>query len=121
MSERRTCSVCGTEGLEGECPVCAAAWEKRRPADEMSPEERVAALDALPEKLEIEFSKIHRRVEELVGRPVFTHEMGTQGMAYLRHEILTGHKPDLDGILAKLPHDKPVIPVELPPEEPANA
>lgn len=109
MAEERTCSVCGTEGLTGECPVCAAAWEKRRPAEEMTREERTAALDALPEKLEIEFSKIHQRIEELVGRPVFTHEMGT--MAYLRHEILTGDIPSLDGIMAKFPADKPVIPI----------
>jgi hypothetical protein len=77
----------------------------------MNPDERAAALDALPERLEIEFAKIHQRVEELVGRPVFTHEMGTEGMQYLRHEILTGHQPDLEGVLAKLPHDKMVVPV----------
>lgn len=111
MAKERTCSVCGTEGLTDECPVCVAAWEKRRPAEEMTRDDRAAALDALPGILEIEFSKIHQRIEELVGRPVFTHEMGTKGMAYLRHEILTGDVPSLEGIMAKFPADKPVIPV----------
>lgn len=32
MSER-TCSVCGTPGLTGECPVCVEAWENRKPAE----------------------------------------------------------------------------------------
>ena len=114
MSER-TCSVCATKGLTGECPVCAAAWEKRRPAEEMTGEERAAALDALPKKLEIEFPKIHQRVEELVGRPVFTHEMGTDGMKYLRHEILTGGVPSLEGVMAKLPADAEIIPVAVDP------
>ena len=62
--------------------------------------------------LEIDFDKLHQRIEELVGRPVFTHEMGTSGVDYLEHEILTGTHPDFDGILAKLPEGKPVAVVE---------
>lgn len=110
-SEPRTCSVCGTPDLTAECPVCVAAWEKRPRADTMSAEERAAALDAIPERMEIDFAKIHEWIEELVGRPVFTHELGTDRMQYLRHEILTGNRPTLDGIIAKLPPDKPVIPI----------
>lgn len=105
----RTCSVCGTPDLTAECPVCASAWEIREPAESMTREQRAKALRQIPEKLEIEFAKIHQRVEELVGRPVFTHEMGTSGMANLEHEILTGHVPSLGGVLAKIPDDKSVI------------
>lgn len=108
MSRERTCSVCGTPGLTGECPICAEAWEHRAAAEGMTREERARALREIPEILEIDFAKVHQRIEELVGRPVFTHELGTGGMAYLEHEILTGVAPSLDGVLSKFPADKPV-------------
>lgn len=114
----RTCSVCGTKGLTGECPICAEAWEHRQPADEMTPEERLEAFDAIPEKLEIDFSKYHKRIEELVGRPVWTHEMGTKGTELLRYEIISGNQPTFEGILAKIPPDKQVFVVEV--EEPKD-
>lgn len=107
-SEARTCKRCGHPDLYEACPTCLAEWENRRDASEMTPEERVAEFDSW-DSLEIEFAKIHQRIEELVGRPVFTHELGTSGVPYLHHEILTSERPGLDGILAKLPADKPVL------------
>jgi hypothetical protein len=75
----------------------------------MTPEERLAEFRSPGAILEIDWPKVHQRIEELVGRPVWTHELGTGGMAYLEHEILTGHHPSMEGVLAKLPADKPVI------------
>lgn len=80
----------------------------------MTPEERRAEYRSWGGILEIDFSKVHQRIEELVGRPVWTHELGTSGIPYLEHEILTGEHPGLDGVMAKLPHDKPIIPVVVP-------
>ena len=77
----------------------------------MTPEERIEEFRSW-DRAEIAFPKIHQRIEELVGRPVWTHEMGTSGMAYLEHEIRTGERPSMEGVLAKLPHDKPVIVVD---------
>lgn len=78
----------------------------------MTPEERLAEFRSWGPVLEIDWPKLHQRIEELVGRPVWTHEMGTSGIPYLEHEILTGQHPSMDGVLAKLPADKPVIVVE---------
>lgn len=105
----RTCSRCGTEDVESACPTCTTEWETRRDAAEMTPEERLAEFDSWGPILEIDFPKLHQRIEELVGRPVWTHEMGTGGTAYLRSEILTGDHPSIEGVFAKLPVDKPVI------------
>lgn len=112
MSEPRTCTRCGTPNLTEACPKCTAEWEARRDASEMTPEERLAEFRSWGGVLEIDFAKVHQRVEELVGRPVWTHEMGTSGLPYLEHEILTGTHPTMEGVLAKLPADKQIFVVE---------
>lgn len=112
MSDKRTCTRCGTPDLTEACPVCTAEWENRPDAATMTPEERLAEFRSWGNVLEIDFAKVHQRIEELVGRPVWTHEMGTSGVPYLEHEILTGQHPSMDGVLAKLPVDMPVIAVQ---------
>ena len=83
----------------------------------MTPEERVAELRLLcgtPIGGVAEyptFPDIHKRAEELMNRPVWTHEFFDTDLLY--HEILTGTKPSMEGILAKLPHGKPVIVMEV--------
>ena len=77
----------------------------------MTPQERAEELDRWDGILEIDFAKFHQRIEELVGRPVLTHEMASSVWPYLRHEILTGERPGIEGVLAKLPAHLPVIPV----------
>lgn len=108
----RTCTRCGHEGLTEACPTCTVEWENRRDASEMTPEERLAEFRSWGGILEIDWPKVHQRIEELVGRPVWTYEMGTIGTPYLEHEILTGQHPSMAGVLAKLPADKPVIVVD---------
>jgi uncharacterized Zn finger protein (UPF0148 family) len=112
VSDPRTCTRCGTPDLTQACPVCTLEWENRREAVEMSPEERLAEFQSWGPVLEIDFDKLQQRIEELVGRPVWTHELGTSGVAYLEHEILTAQHPSLDGVLAKIPADKQVIVVD---------
>lgn len=104
----RVCTRCGTRCSEA-CPTCTAEWEGRRDATDMSPEERLAEFRSWGPVLEIDWPKVHQRIEELVGRPVFTHEMGTTGLPYLEHEIVTGTQPSMEGVLAKLPPGKPAV------------
>jgi len=111
MTER-TCSRCGTRCTEA-CPTCTVEWENRRDAVDMTPEERLAEFRSWGGTLEIDWPKVHKRVEELVGRPVFTHELGTAGVPYLEHEILTGQHPSLEGVMAKLPDGVPVVTVGI--------
>jgi hypothetical protein len=109
MSAPRTCTRCATPDLTEACPVCTEEWENRRDVAEMTPEERLEEFRSWGPILEIDFPKVHQRYEELIGRPVWTHELGTAGVPYLEHEILTGSTRAWTGVLAKLPHDKPVI------------
>lgn len=108
----RICTRCGTE-TDTYCPTCTEAWEARPNVETMTAEERATELETW-KVCEIEFAKIHQRIEELVGRPVWTHEMAD--FAYLVHETLTGERPTMEGVLAKLPADKPVA-VALRQEE----
>jgi hypothetical protein len=112
MSDPRTCSRCGTEGVIEACPRCTEEWENRRDVASMTADERLAEFRSWTGILEIDWPKVHQRIEELVGRPVWTHEMGTSGMPYLEHEILTGTHPTMEGVLAKIPADKQVIVLE---------
>lgn len=59
------------------CPKCMEEFKNRRPADEMTGDERAAECQRLRSgRLSQPFSQIQTRFEELVGRPVWTHELG---------------------------------------------
>jgi len=73
-SNMRTCHVCGTV-TDNFCPTCLKDFETRTPADAMSLSERVAELRLLCGPLEIPIDKLHQRIEELMGRSVWTHEL----------------------------------------------
>ena len=90
------------------CPTCMVEFPGPIPD---TAEQRAAELERiLPAPLPVPFEMMHERIERLVGRPVYTHEMAYP--EYLAHEIRTGQVPSLEGIIAKFPHDKPVIVVE---------
>lgn len=74
MSPVRACHLCGTL-TDDWCPTCTAAFPERRNADQMTGDERAAELALWYGPLEIEFALMHQRIEELVGRPVWTHEL----------------------------------------------
>src|SRR5688500_9429688 len=76
-SELRTGTRCGHEGLTAACPTCTTEGEHRRDVAGMTPEERLEEFRSWGDVLEIDFAKVHKRIEELVGRPVWTHELGT--------------------------------------------
>ena len=59
------------------CPECLALWPNLPHPLEMSGEERVAEMTLLAGITTVPFSMIHQRIEALVGRPVYTHEIGT--------------------------------------------
>jgi hypothetical protein len=114
MAERN-CSRCGTT-TTGECPTCTAWFEHRPAASAMTPTERVAELRTWFPILEISFSKMHQRIEELVGRPVWTHEL--VDMEALCREIETATPATFDEVIGKLPSGKPVIVVEVDDDAP---
>jgi hypothetical protein len=100
----RTCSRCSTECADKEyCPTCVAAFPSRRDAKTMAPAERVAEFKSWA-IVEIPFSMIHQRIEELVGRPVWTHEMAFPKQ--LIAEIESGNGAMMVDVIEKIPVEK---------------
>jgi len=79
----------------------------------MTPEERVAEFEMWEGPLEIPIRMLHKRLEELVGRPIWTHELGTDGCELLKAEILSNRQATAADVLNKIPEGKPVIVVEV--------
>jgi len=100
----RTCHICGTEELTGECPKCRENFESRQAADSMSIKDRVAELRLLSGPLEIEFDLVHQRIEELVGRPVWTHELAN--FEQLVDEVRSGETATFADVMGKVPNGK---------------
>jgi hypothetical protein len=70
--------VCPTHQTEQDsyCAACVVDMDDRRDAALMTPDEREAEFRRWCGILTVPFDRVHGRIEELVGRPVWTHEMG---------------------------------------------
>jgi hypothetical protein len=76
----------------------------------MTPEERAVALENINPILTIPFGYLQQRIEELTGRPVFTHELGTGGLERLAAEVRSGQSASFEDVLDKIPpHVKTVV------------
>ena len=77
----------------------------------MTPDERVAELRLLLGPLEIDFPLVHERIEELVGRPVWTHEFGLRSQEEFEEMTRqrTCERPDLVDIVSLVPPNKETI------------
>lgn len=112
----RVCHICGTEvGARESCPTCLKNFDSRRSATAMTIDERVVELEAICDVIEIPFDKIHQRIEELVGRPVWTHEIGWPEL--LVEEIRSQKPASFEDVLAKVPPHVGVIIVKLSRDE----
>ena len=84
----------------------------------MTIEGRVAELKGLIEEGKHDgyetVGQVFERVQELMGRPVWTHEYAQPDLLY--HEVRTGIRPTMEGVIAKLPQDKPALIVEVDDE-----
>lgn len=100
MADTWTCAIHNltlpTHGDEGYCPGCLEDMKNAPDPATMTGDERVAEIDRW-EIVSVPFAQIHERIEALVGRPVWTHEMGTDGIERLKQEARerTGKQPSL--------------------------
>ena len=107
-----TCPVHQTE-QDTYCLPCIEGFKARRDANTMTGEERADELLTMCRIVTMPFTNIHQRVEELVGRPVFTHELGgEERFNLLVEEARTQKHIGLGEILDKIPGDKPIIVLE---------
>ena len=94
------------------CEKCQRDFETRKDAKRMTVEERAMALEEIIEKaiVTMPFGQIHQRIEELVGRPVWTHELaGKERCAMLVAEIRSGNQASINDVFDKIPADNKVI------------
>ena len=68
------------------------------------------------------FSRIHELFEEIMQRPVWTHEMGTTGLKLMREELEHDMEPlnPIESLKRVAPHAK-VIPIIVPDEDKKEA
>ncbi len=106
------CERHGIECQRGEwCRLCIDAYESRGNARQMSLEERACELEWWGSMLTIPMPMFRQRIDELVGRLVWSHELIDPRGLILE---IRAQKPATFGqVLAKLPADVPVIVVEM--------
>lgn len=89
MTETWTCNrhllTLPRENCEG-CPTCLDELEYATDPEAMTGYERAAEIERWAEQLTVPFDVLHRRIEALVGRPVWTHELGSVGLERLMAE-----------------------------------
>lgn len=113
----RTCHFCGGGvAKDSYCPTCTAAWESRPHPASMTAVERMAEMEALGGPVEVPFSKMHARIEALVGRPVWTHEMGLNWDGLVREAAWNTDRPTMEEIVDLIPAEKRVV-VVMPDDE----
>lgn len=104
----RNCHICQTECQDKQaCPTCVANFPNRRKAETMTREERVAEFELLCGVLETPWEMLHQRVEELVGRSVWSHEFAYPDL--LAKEIRSGEHASFDEALGKIPAEKTIV------------
>ena len=106
MRGERACHICGTRTSKW-CPTCVANFRHRPKAHTMSPHQRAQELRLLAGPLEIPFDLLHQRIEELLLRPVWTHELGN--VDALIAEILSSQRATMDDIMAKVTAEKLIV------------
>ena len=111
MSDTYTCDKHGIKVPKATyCEACMETFNSRRDATTMTAQERADEFRWWGRILTIEFSDLHQRFEELVGRPVWTHELARPDL--LIAEIERGTPSSFGDVLDKIPADKPVIVVK---------
>lgn len=108
MSEERRCHWCQQPVTPKEwCAPCLAAFPSRPAPHTMTPDEREAEVDAL-RWAEVPFDVMHGRLEALLGRPVWTHEM--TGWNRLVQQARWEDRPaTMDEIVSLVPEEKLIV------------
>lgn len=108
----------GPESNRGDCVACNEELATRAYAGDMTPDQRADEVrDLLQEISAYRIEDIQKRIDELVGRPVWTHELSTPLVPGLIEEARTGRHPEnlnqhaIDS-LRSIMGDKPIIVVD---------
>ncbi len=106
MAKTYICDKHGTP-QESSCSDCMEAFTNRRDASTMTPEDRASEFEWWGSILTIPFDDLHKRIEELAGRSVWTHELAHPEQIIA--EIRTGQRATLADVLDKIPASKRIV------------
>ena len=73
------------------------------------PAKDIATFQLHEERLCMPFDVFHEALEQAIGRPVFTHELGLDAEGIKRELLGDRPAPTLEEIIALIPADKRVI------------
>lgn len=83
----RICHLCGNQVEDNQvCQPCVDDWPNLPDPERMSGHQRAVEMRLLGGPLEVPFPMLHKRIEALVGRGVWTHEMGASNYDTLVRE-----------------------------------
>lgn len=80
-----------------------SGWWKDRPAREL------AMFQMFTQELSMPFEVFHKALEETLGRPVWTHELGLNADGIQKELIGETPAPTIDDILNLIPKDKWIL------------
>ena len=105
----RICHICkNSVPYKQFCEYCVKAFENLPNPEDMTSQERVKEMKLWKGSLEIPFSMLHERIEALLGRSVWTHEMGLN-WEDLVVEAGTREHPNIASILDLIPEEKRLV------------
>ena len=102
-----TCPFHGTRierKVGAECASCVTDMSAPVPT---TAEGRAEELNHWYGPLTVTFSHLHERIESLMGRSVWTHELADKDS--LLTEIMNGDPATMDDILKKIPEEKRIV------------
>lgn len=98
------------------CQACVQEWDQLPSPAEMTGDARATEMRQR-EIATVPFGLIHARIEALVGRPVFTHEMGLAWDALVEEARTWDHPHPRQAIKMLKDHNIDFVVVEVPGDE----
>lgn len=107
--ETRICHWCEQPVAKEEyCPRCSETFKQRPEPHTMTPEQRQEEFEALG-WCEVPFDWIHERIEALVGRPVWTHELGLNSQGLWQECRWESRPATMEEIIELIPEEKRIV------------
>ena len=71
--------------------------------------EQVVRFQLFQKKLCVDFGRFHEALENVLGRPVWTHELGMNYQGIVEEYLGMREKPSFEDILEMIPEEKRII------------
>lgn len=108
--ETRVCHFCNAIiSKKDYCIDCVDNWYLRLATETMTPDEREQEFRSFDGPMEVPFELYHKRIEQLVGRPIWTHEIGLNWEGLCKECRWENRPATMNEILTLIPEDRLII------------